>query len=822
MPKYTIGSIAQIVSGELIGSFPQGLVIEQLLLDSRKIIFPGKSLFFAIKGKRHDGHAFLAQAYEKGLRCFVVSDTIPQQNFPEACFIKVEDSLVALQALCAYHRQQFQLQVIGITGSNGKTIVKEWLHQLLQDDFQIVRSPKSYNSQIGVPLSVWQIQAPHHLGIFEAGISERQEMERLAPIIDCHIGVFTNIGTAHAAGFSNQEEKIEEKLKLFSKTAILIYCKDHFLVHQAICQRAIQTRSWSRESDADLRVLTIRSVADQQTRIEACYQGKDLVIRIPFKDEASIENAIHCWLLLLHLGISQEKIQQRMLALETVGMRLELLAGNNGCTLINDSYNSDLNGLKIALDFLLQQGELKEKKTVILSDILQSGVAEQELYQEVAALIQEKNINRLITIGRQSQSIQKFLSTRIHFLHFKSTADFLGQFNPSHFEQELILLKGARKFQFERIADLLSQKVHQTTLEINLNALIHNLNVFHHALKPGTKIMVMVKAAAYGSGSIEVARLLEFNKVDYLAVAYADEGVELRRKGIQLPILVLNPEKAVFDNIIRYQLEPEIYSFALLKQFAQKVADQPFPYPIHIKLDTGMHRLGFEAEDLELLAHSLAKVPQLRVQSIFSHLAASEASEHDAFTSLQYQRFETFYNYLSEQLGYRPTRHLLNSSGIIRFPEYQMDMVRLGIGLYGIDPLIEDQLQEVLQLKARISQIKVISPEETIGYGRMGTLAEETPIGTVSIGYADGLSRAAGNRRHHLFVRGEKAPIIGNVCMDMCMIDLSAVKNAREGEEVVLFESTQQLRELAQALHTIPYEIISQIAPRVKRIYTQE
>ena len=819
---YSIQHISKIVSGKLLGTSFTSTPVEYLALDSRKIIFPAKSLFFAIVGKRHNGHHFLEQAYAQGLGYFVVSEPVELEDFPEAQFIQVPDTLRALQQLAQFHRTQFNLQTIGITGSNGKTIVKEWLFQLLREDFQIVRSPKSYNSQIGVPLSVWEINSKHDLGIFEAGISERHEMQYLAPIINCQIGIFTNIGTAHAAGFSTQNEKIREKLQLFENAELLIYRKDNPSLHNEIQQANIPSLSWSYNTDADLQILKVDHIDPFACKIVGYFKKRQYEIIIPFKDDASIENAIHCWLILLHLHIDPIKIRKRMRNLEAVGMRLELREGIDNSTLINDSYNSDLNSLKIALDFLEQQGQPNDPKSLILSDILQSGQEAQDLYQEVAKLLQAKGIQNLYAIGNAIESIRPFLNEQIQFYYFPDTTSFIQQLPSLSFKSNIILLKGARQFQFERIADLLSQKVHQTTLEINLSALAHNLNIFHSQLKPETKMMIMVKAAAYGSGSVEIARLLEFSQVDYLAVAYADEGVELRRKGIQLPILVLNPELAVFDTLIRYRLEPEIYTIRLLEQFALAISNKNKPFPIHIKLDTGMHRLGFEEQDLSELVQMIKKYPQLRVASIFSHLAASEASEHDAFTHSQFQRYTKSYDYISSQIGYRPIRHILNSSGITRFPSYQLDMVRLGIGMYGIDPILGEQLRPVLQLKARISQIKTIAPNETVGYGRMGRIEQKTRIGTVSIGYADGLPRAAGNRRHHLFVRDSQVAIIGNVCMDMCMVDLNEVSDAQEGDEVVIFSSIQQLENLSKALQTIPYELLTNIAPRVKRIYIQE
>lgn len=821
---YQLHHIISIISGDVFGPLSPESTIEHLLLDSRQVIFPSVSLFFAIKGTKHDGHQFINQAYSQGVRYFVISAPLPYSDFPEATFILVNDSLTALQKLATFHRHQFSLPCIGITGSNGKTIVKEWLFQLLRASYNIVRSPKSYNSQVGVPLSIWKIRSTHQLGIFEAGISEMDEMEHIAPIINCQIGIFTTIGAAHAAGFPSIQEKVRQKLKLFKHSDLLIYCKDYAIIHQEITALNLQTFSWSKNQSADLQIVGIKSQGAFQTNIIALYQQEQQSIVIPFKDDASIENAIHCWCVLLQFGFSNAHIQSKMQALEAVGMRLELLEGINGSTLINDSYNSDLNSLQIALDFLQQQGQQTSKRSLILSDILQSGQNQEALYQEVAALLIEKKIDRLVAVGQEVASIQGFLPSSIEFQSFSNTTSFLKALPGITFEKEAILLKGARQFQFERIADFLAQKVHQTVLEINLSALTHNLTVFHRYLQPKTKLMLMVKAAAYGSGSLEIARLAAFNQVDYLAVAYADEGVELRQNGIDLPILILNPEAAVFDKLIRHRLEPEIYSLSMLQQFAQRLTTLDAPFLIHIKLDTGMHRLGFEESDLSALVQLLNTLPQIKVASIFSHLAASEASEHDPFTLTQIDQFNRYYNFLSEGIGYYPDRHILNSSGIIRFPSHQMEMVRLGIGMYGIasDAQIEDSLRNVLQLKARISQIKTIKKGDTIGYGRVGKVEKEKRIATVSIGYADGLLRAAGNLKHHLYVNEIPAPIIGNICMDMCMIDISAIHDAKVGSEVIVFETIQQLKDLAKALHTIPYELLTNIALRVKRVYIQE
>ncbi len=820
--------------------------IEHCLLDSRQIIFPKTTLFFAIKGQRHDGHRFLPELLEKGIRNFVVSEKVGAGEFPNANFIFVPNTLHALQQLATNHRHQFTLQTIGITGSNGKTIVKEWLFQLLQEDHQVVRSPKSYNSQIGVPLSVWQIQPHHDLGIFEAGISEMGEMEKLAPIIDCGIGIFTNIGPAHSAGFPTVEEKIRQKFKLFEGAKAILFCKDDSRVNQAMQElKEPAFFTWSKAGKrADLEVLKIfpteksektmmqkgdAKVPTPGTSIQAIFKKKSISIRIPFTDSASVENAIHCWALLLFLGYENEVIENRIAKLEPIAMRLELKEGIHNCLIINDSYNSDLTSLTIALNFLEQQSK-NPKRTIILSDILQSGQRREQLYQRVARLLLEKGVERVIGIGEDVAVLGKILKSKPDWKSagqsrfFKTTAEFLQQIENLEFREETILLKGARKFEFERIANRLSKKVHQTTLEVNLSALIHNLSLYHSFLKPGTKMMAMVKAAAYGSGSIEVAKLLEFQKVDYLGVAYADEGVELRHAGIRLPIVVLNPEEAIFDTLIRYNLEAEIYSLALLRQFLEFLEVEKVKASIHLKFDTGMHRLGFEAEQLHPLLELLKSSNLVQVQSVFSHLAASEDAAHDSFTDQQIQRFLEMYEQLAEGLGYRPMRHVLNSGGILRFPQFQMEMVRLGIGLYGIDGsgILQDKLHVVNTLKATISQIKNVGAGESVGYGREGRSDTARRIATVSLGYADGLLRKAGNGRYHVLIHNQKAPIVGNVCMDLCMVDVTAITHVQEGDEVLIFGKELPIEELASCLDTIPYEVFTSISDRVKRVYYQE
>ncbi len=826
--NHSISTISNVIKATVSGNGNPDTVVKNLLIDSRKLGNAETSLFFAIKGERHDGHAYLIDLYEKGVRCFVVS-SLPGENdrFADSVFLVVKDTLIALQELCAFHRKQFKIPVIGITGSNGKTIVKEWLYQLMREDKNIVRSPKSFNSQVGVPLSVWQIAEENNLGIFEAGISKTQEMNLLETIIQPTIGMITNIGQAHDENFANQKQKVDEKLKLFVKSEVLIYCKDYLLIHNEIALnkalRDLKVFTWSRKLRADLLIGRItKSAAD--TEIQGVYKNDFIRITIPFTDEASIENAIHCWTMLLYLGYENPVVAERMRFLSPIAMRLELKEGINNCSIINDSYNSDLGSLAIALDFLNQQKQ-HPKKTLILSDILQSGRNEEALYKEVAELIHKKGISRLIGIGDGISNQTKQFDIEKKF--YKSTEEFLKEFNNSFFRDETILLKGARAFGFEAISKVIQQKAHETVFEINLNAIVHNLNYFRSKIKPDTKIMAMVKAFSYGSGSFEIANILQFHRVSYLAVAYADEGIELRKAGITMPIMVMNPEEQSYDSMIQYNLEPEIYSFRVLSLFEETLKrserDSTHPIPIHIKLDTGMHRLGFDEDEVNELIVRIKNNKHLTIKSVFSHLAAADEPEHDDFTWQQIKKLSEMSEKIKSHFAYPIMKHILNSAGVTRFPDAQFDMVRLGIGLYGIGASASEQaqLQNVSTLKTSISQIKNVPANETIGYGRKGLAIRDMQIATVPIGYADGLSRKLSCGKGKMIVKGKYAPIIGNVCMDMCMIDITDI-NANENDEVIVFGEAYPITEIAKDVGTIPYEILTNVSRRVKRVYYQE
>lgn len=808
---------------------------QNLLMDSRKIIDPEKSLFIALKGPRRDGHQFIKEVYERGVRGFLISEPHSYTDFPGAVFIKVEDTLAAVQQMAAYHRSQFHFPVIGITGSNGKTIVKEWLFQLLSPAYQIVRSPKSFNSQMGVPLSVWQMKAGNDLGIFEAGISQPGEMEKLAAVIRPDIGIFTNIGDAHSEGFLNIRQKIREKLLLFRSVKTLIYCKDYQELNENIVDYRNQIRNpeeagldlftWSAKSEATLRIKELDK-QKSQTVIRADYKDREIRITIPFGDSASVENAIHCWCVLLLLNVPDAAITKKMELLQPVAMRLELLHGVNNSTLINDTYNSDLTSLHIALDFLAQQKQ-HPHKTLILSDLLQMGKPDGDLYEEVAAGAAQKGIQRVIGVGpaisKQKTAFRKYKNMRSIF--FKSTEDFLKKIHLLSFDNEAILLKGARIFRFEKIEKLLEQKIHKTVLEINLSALEHNLSVYRSLLSPQVKFMAMVKAFSYGSGSYEIANVLQLAGVDYLAVAYVDEGVALRKAGITLPIMVMSPESGAFDRMISWKLEPEIFSVESLHYFEEAAQTLGVShYPVHIKLDTGMHRLGFMEAEIEDLKTALQLNETIHVQSIFSHLAGSDAAELDHFTREQAALFQKMAADIQEILSHKPLWHILNSAGISRHPEFHFDMVRLGLGLYGIDggKQIQARLHNTGTLKTTIAQIKHIKSGETVGYSRKGIITRDSVIATVSIGYADGYFRDFGNGKGWMLLNGKKVPIIGSVCMDMCMLDITDAGEAHIGDEVIVFGEKLSLEELALWAKTIPYEIMTGISQRVNRIYVNE
>ncbi|MFW6103881.1 MAG: bifunctional UDP-N-acetylmuramoyl-tripeptide:D-alanyl-D-alanine ligase/alanine racemase [Bacteroidota bacterium] len=821
MPDYTITDLARHTSGELYRG--SEAIIRHLAIDSRKIFSAKDTAFFAIEGERHDGHDYIPGLWNKGVKNFVVS-RLPDhmENYPHANFVKVHSALRALQQFAAYHRNQFDYPVIGITGSNGKTIVKEWIHHVLEDQYKIIRSPKSDNSQVGVPLSVWGMSKEYNLAVFEAGISQPNEMYRLENIIRPDIGIFTNIGEAHQENFRDLQQKIDEKIQLFEECEVLIYCKDHDRIHKRIKVsdqlKDKQFVTWSLEGDSDLNIEQINK-GNTHTTIEGEYHEREVRIVIPYIDRGSVENAIHVWLLMLHLGINEDLIRRRMADLPVIAMRLEMKKGINHCTLINDSYNSDLGSLDIALNTLNHQNQHR-KKTLILSDILQSGREEQELYNEVADRVQRNKVDRLIGIGEAISANQDCFELPKKF--YSSTEQFLAALSEQNFYDEAILLKGSRKFHFEKISHALGKKMHQTLLEIDLDAMVENLNYFRSLLKTGTRIMAMVKAFSYGSGTYEIANLLQYQRVDYLGVAFADEGVTLREAGITMPIVVMNPEEESFGLMLDYELEPEIYNLHVLGKFSEMVHNYGSKeYPVHIKLDTGMNRLGFKPLEFDALIDQLLDRNFLKVHSVFSHLAASDEPAQDAFTKSQISLFESLSDKITISLGYPVVRHILNSAGIERFPEFQFDMVRLGIGLYGISAVDQSQLRNISTFKSTVIQIKEVEKGSTIGYGRKGKADHHMKIAVIPVGYADGFSRALSNGVGRLYINGYYVPVVGDICMDMCMADITNC-DVKEGDEVIVFGDQIPVTELAEKMHTIPYEIFTGISERVKRVYYHE
>jgi alanine racemase len=797
--------------------------VQYLVTDSRRISFPGTSLFIALHTSLRDGHTYIREAYNRGVRHFIVQQVSVPPGLTDANFILVSNTLQALQQLAARHREQFTCPVIGITGSNGKTIVKEWLYQLLQTDYAIVRNPRSYNSQIGVPLSVWQMNATHTLGIFEAGISRPGEMQALTEVIQPVLGILTNLGEAHNEGFAGMEEKLQQKMLLFKNVQVLFCNTDDERVAIAARNSGLTLFTAGHAADATLHITGITK-AGNATHIEAVYNNSSRQITIPFTDTASVQNAITCWSVLLHIGIADTVIVQRMLLLQAVDMRLQMVQAVNGCALINDSYSFDLTSFAIALEFLQQQQQY-HSKTVILSDLPAHAPA--DTYQAVAQMLAQKQVTRIITIGPVWQQMVAMLTVLpVKVEQYAGTQVFLQQLTTNHFRNEAILLKGARVFAFEQIVTALAKKVHQTVMEINLTALTHNLKQYQQRLQPGTRLMAMVKAFGYGSGSAEVANVLQFHKVDYLAVAYADEGVDLRKAGISLPILVLNVDEAAFETIVQYNLEPELFSFPILEAFLHFLQQQALEqYPVHLKLDTGMHRLGFEEQDLPALQALLQRhLQQIVVKSVFSHLASSEDATDDWFSQLQATRFNNCCQLLQDTLGYPFIKHLSNSAAIFRLPELQFDMVRLGIGLYGVDSANSHQLslQTVATLKTTIAQLRNVKAGETIGYNRRGLLTRDSVIATLRIGYADGYSRQLGNGKGKVWIKGQLAPIIGTVCMDMMMVDVTDIPGITEAEPVEVFGPHLPVQQVAAWCGTIAYEILTVVGQRVKRVYIEE
>ena len=821
MPQISQTQLCSLLNGKLHNN--HGNFISQVSIDSRTIITPSETCFFALVGERNDGHKYITDLIRKGMKTFVVSVLPSGKENDGICFIEVEDTLQALQKLAAWNRVQYNYPVLGITGSNGKTIVKEWLYELLHSQLSIVRNPKSYNSQVGVPLSVWLMEENYDLAIFEAGISMPGEMQNLAKIITPTIGIFTNIGEAHQENFSNLKEKIDQKLDLFESVETIIYCRDHELSAKEIEKRYKHKKllAWS-FIDRSAPVFIQTETEAEGAVMEFLFQEEKYKCSFLLSDKASIENVAHCLVFAASQNLLFIEVLEAVKNLKPIAMRLEMKDGVNQCKLVNDYYNSDINSLTIALNFQSQQNVLPaKKKTVILSDIQQSGQQLQNLYNEVDRLLAANKVDRLIGIGTEISACKNCFSIETEF--FENTDSFLQNYSASSFNSEIILLKGARQFHFERISSALQKKYHQTVLEIDLNRLIGNLNFFKSQLRPETKIMVMVKAFSYGSGTSEIARVLQFQNVDYLAVAVADEGIELRRAGIELPIVVMNPEEHSFESMIEFRLEPNIYSLDLYRRFVKVVERNAVTgYPIHIKLETGMNRLGFSSEEeIAVLANSMSKSKLVQVASVFSHLAASDEEKHDEFTRSQIGRFQKLASVITQNLKYKTLRHLLNSAGIERFADSQFEMVRLGIGLYGVSANQNKNIQAIGSLKTTVSQVRKVPANETVGYGRKGKLSQDSEIAVLPIGYADGYDRRFSNGVGKVYVHGKLASVVGNVCMDMCMIDVTGMGVA-EGDEVEIIGDNVKLTDVAAWIGTIPYEILTSISQRVKRVYVQE
>jgi Alr-MurF fusion protein len=818
--EYKISEISDAIGGQLF--LNKECNVSHAFIDSRNILPLEKSIFFAIKGKRNDGHLYINDLTNSGVKNFVIEEFNEQFAKSKKCnYILVPNVLNAFQKFAAWHRSHFQLEVLAITGSNGKTIVKEWLFHLLAGKKNIVRSPKSYNSQVGVPLSVLLLDKYCQLGIFEAGISEPGEMLNLENIIKPTIGIFTNIGDAHQENFSDYAQKTKEKFQLFNNCKIFIYCSDYQVIEEQIIDFAskhdINLFSWSNKKAANLKI-DIIEIKNNHSLIIGTFEKRQIQVEIPYSDKASVENAIHALAFLLANQLFDAGIKERFSTLPSVGMRLEMMHGINQCTIINDSYNSDLNSIKIAMDVLKRQNQHK-KKCLILSDVLQSGENDEELYKNLEKLVKSSGIQKFIGIGPKISEF--YPKSKFNLKFFANTKAFLKSNEIKQFSNEAILIKGARDFKFEDISEALQQRTHRTVLEIKLEAIESNLNYFRALLQPKTKIMVMVKAFSYGSGSFEIASFLEHQRVDYLGVAFADEGVALRNGGIKLPIIVMNPEEGSYENIINYGLEPEIYSFRSLERFNDLLEQyNQQTYPIHLKIDTGMKRLGFLPSEIELLVKTLKKYVRLKPRSIFSHLVASEDSQFDDFTNEQIDLFSENADKIQKIYNHQIIRHILNSSGIERFPNGQFEMVRLGIGLYGVSSRKNIKLQNTSTLKSHITQIKWVEKHESIGYGRRGILGRDSKIATIPIGYADGLNRRLGNRVGRVYINGSFALIIGNICMDLCMVDITDIE-ANEGDEVIFFGSEIPIGEIAEKVGTIPYEILTGISQRVKRVYIQ-
>ena len=822
---YSLEKVTALIGARRFGNAEAR--IDWLLTDSRSLAFPETTLFFALRTPVGDGHKYIPDLYRRGVRNFVVG-TVPENHetdYPDANFLRVLSPLKALQRLAERHREEYVLPVIGITGSNGKTVVKEWIYQLLMLSMNVTRSPRSYNSQVGVPLSVWLLDERSRIGVFEAGISQPGEMQALRAIIQPTIGVMTNIGPAHQENFSAIQEKCHEKLLLFKDAKVLIYNADEAVVAESVHDFGFggQLFGWSRKDEnATVFVRAIEPTEDGKTRIAYFFNGTAAEYTLPFADEASIQNSITALCVCLYLGLTPADIARRMALLEPVAMRLEVVQGVRGCTLINDAYNSDAAALDIALDFMNRRAKEQAAKgrTLILSDIFQTGIPAEELYAKVADMLKSRGVERLIGVGPAISAAHTLFPIKKSFYPTSEALLESGELDTIH--DEIILLKGARNFGFEQIAKALSLRVHETTLDVNLEAIAENLHFYRSFMKPETKLTCMVKASAYGAGSVEIAKTLQERGVDYLAVAVADEGAELRRAGITAGIIVMNPEMSAFGTLFEYELEPEIYSFNLLDALIRAARRQGITdFPVHLKLDTGMHRLGFNPKtDIPVLIDRLSHQRALIPRSVFSHFVGADSDGFDDFSEKQFKLFDEASRTLQAAFPHKILRHICNSAGIERFPERHLDMVRLGLGLYGIDPIDNRVLHNVATLRTTILQIRDVPAGDSIGYSRKTVLDRPSRIAAIPIGYADGLNRHLGNRRGYCLVNGQKADYVGNICMDVCMIDVTDIP-CREGDSVEIFGDALPVTVLSDLLETIPYEVLTSVSNRVKRVYFQ-
>lgn len=839
---YTTDKITTLIGARRYGDAEHNVGF--VLTDSRSLSFPEETLFFAIKTKSNDGHQYIHDLYRRGVRSFCVTD-VPEgydTTYADACFMKVPNTVEALQRLAERHRDEFSIPIIGITGSNGKTTVKEWIYQLLFHDLRITRSPRSYNSQIGVPQSVWLLNEQSQLGIFEAGISMPGEMEALREIIQPTIAVLTNIGQPHQENFRSLREKCDEKLQLFRDAEVAIYCADDEVISNCMRRSDFhgQRLSWSRTTpDAPLYINKVEVSEDgRQTIISYTFHDITSCYTINMISDAAIENSITCAAVCLHLGMSAETLAERMPQLESVAMRLEVKQGQRGCIIINDSYNNDIKSLDIALDFMQRRASLSTsdsqhthptQHTLILSDIYQTGMTTEELAHELLSLIKSRGITKFIGIGpglRDGFAPVLCAGTDdVLRAFFNTTEEFLNSQTFRNLHDEVILVKGARSFGFDRITDRLEQKVHETVLEVNLNSIVDNLNYYrslmsHHDGQQNPKIVCMVKADAYGAGAVEVAKTLQEHRVDYLAVAVADEGVVLRKAGITCNIMIMNPEMSAFKTMFDYNLEPEVYSFRLLDALVRAARHEGITgYPVHIKLDTGMSRLGFNPEeDIDELIKRLHEQKAVMPRSVFSHFVGSDADDFDSFSAKQFALFDTASTKLQAAFPHKILRHICNSAGIEHFPERQLDMCRLGLGLYGINPRDNSVINTVSTLKTTILQMHHIPAGHSVGYSRRTILDRDSIIAAIPIGYADGLDRHLGNRNCYCLVNGQKAEYVGNICMDVAMIDVTDIA-CEEGDTVEIFGENLPVTVLSDVIGTIPYEVLTSISPRVKRVY---